>query len=95
MTHASETVIPSRPSLGCDKLGNQGAKYERTRLWQIPLSHHFSDSSMRLVDPVDSTICSVISSAAPVVETTLVASPTGLCGLVSLTGFSDSDSPDE
>ncbi|GKG60565.1 hypothetical protein Tco_0614127, partial [Tanacetum coccineum] len=35
-----------------------------------------------------------ISSAAPVVETTLVASPTGLCGLVPYTGF-DSDSPDE
>ncbi|GJX11553.1 hypothetical protein Tco_0201412 [Tanacetum coccineum] len=37
---------------------------------------------------------SVISSAAPVVETTLVASPTGLCGLVPYTG-SDSDTPDE
>ncbi|GJV50613.1 hypothetical protein Tco_1446354 [Tanacetum coccineum] len=31
---------------------------------------------------------------APVVETTLVASPTGLCGLVPYSGF-DSDSPDE
>ncbi|GJU36679.1 hypothetical protein Tco_1185033 [Tanacetum coccineum] len=30
----------------------------------------------------------------PMVETTLVASPTGLCGLVPYTG-SDSDSPDE
>ncbi|GKD67279.1 hypothetical protein Tco_1309387 [Tanacetum coccineum] len=36
----------------------------------------------------------VISSAAPMVETTLVASPTGLCGLVPYTG-SDSDSQDE
>ncbi|GKF76008.1 hypothetical protein Tco_0225452, partial [Tanacetum coccineum] len=36
----------------------------------------------------------VISSAAPVVKTTLVASPTGLCGLVPYSG-SDSDSPDE
>ncbi|GKE63299.1 hypothetical protein Tco_1513666, partial [Tanacetum coccineum] len=36
----------------------------------------------------------VISSAAPVVETTLVASPTGLCGLVPYSD-SDSDSPDE
>ncbi|GJR57233.1 hypothetical protein Tco_1499395 [Tanacetum coccineum] len=36
----------------------------------------------------------VISSAAPVVETTLVASPTRLCGLVPYSG-SDSDSPDE
>ncbi|GKG07775.1 hypothetical protein Tco_0330744, partial [Tanacetum coccineum] len=41
-----------------------------------------------------STIAPVISSVAPVVETTLVASPTGLCGLVPYTG-SDSDSPDE
>ncbi|GJR21110.1 hypothetical protein Tco_0969637 [Tanacetum coccineum] len=41
-----------------------------------------------------STIAPVISSAAPVVETTLVASPTGLCGLVPYSG-SDSDSPDE
>ncbi|GJX30391.1 hypothetical protein Tco_0238470 [Tanacetum coccineum] len=41
-----------------------------------------------------STIAPVISSAAHVVETTLVASPTGLCGLVPYTG-SDSDSPDE
>ncbi|GJT58430.1 putative reverse transcriptase domain-containing protein [Tanacetum coccineum] len=41
-----------------------------------------------------STIAPVISSAAPVVETTLVASPTGLCGLVPYSGFY-SDSPDE
>ncbi|GJV62991.1 hypothetical protein Tco_1473819 [Tanacetum coccineum] len=36
----------------------------------------------------------VISFAAPVVETTLVASPTGLCGLIPYSD-SDSDSPDE
>nr|GEU46252.1 hypothetical protein [Tanacetum cinerariifolium] len=36
----------------------------------------------------------VISSAAPVVETTIVASPTGLCGLVPYSD-SDSDSLDE
>ncbi|GJX98698.1 hypothetical protein Tco_0355717 [Tanacetum coccineum] len=41
-----------------------------------------------------STISPVISSAAPVVETTLVASPTGLCGLIPYSD-SDSDSPDE
>ncbi|GJS46351.1 hypothetical protein Tco_0596472 [Tanacetum coccineum] len=35
------------------------------------------------------TIAPVISSAAPVVEMTLVASPTGLCGLIP---YSDSDS---
>ncbi|GJZ21332.1 hypothetical protein Tco_0558371 [Tanacetum coccineum] len=41
-----------------------------------------------------STIAPVISSATPVVEMTLVALPTGLCGLVPYSG-SDSDSPDE
>ncbi|GJR79911.1 hypothetical protein Tco_0150696 [Tanacetum coccineum] len=41
-----------------------------------------------------STIAPIISSAAPVVETTLVASPTGLCGLVPCSS-SDSDSRDE
>ncbi|GJR10972.1 putative reverse transcriptase domain-containing protein [Tanacetum coccineum] len=41
-----------------------------------------------------STIALVISSAAHVVETTLVASPTGLCGLVPYSD-SDSNSPDE
>ncbi|GKC22779.1 hypothetical protein Tco_1024929 [Tanacetum coccineum] len=40
------------------------------------------------------TIAPVISSAAPVVETTFAASPTGLCGLVPYSGF-DSDSPNE
>ncbi|GKE93674.1 hypothetical protein Tco_1574769, partial [Tanacetum coccineum] len=47
-----------------------------------------------MVAPETSTIAPVISSAAPMVETTLVASPTGLCGLVPYTG-SDSDSPDK
>ncbi|GKF05989.1 hypothetical protein Tco_0036657, partial [Tanacetum coccineum] len=41
-----------------------------------------------------STIAPVISFAAHMVETTLVASPTGLYGLVPYSG-SDSDSPDE
>ncbi|GJR40171.1 reverse transcriptase domain-containing protein [Tanacetum coccineum] len=50
--------------------------------------------STSVVAPETSTIAHVISSAAPMVETTLVASPTGLCGLVPYSG-SDSDSPDE
>ncbi|GJT75572.1 putative ribonuclease H-like domain-containing protein [Tanacetum coccineum] len=50
--------------------------------------------STSVVAPDTSTITHVISYAAPVVETTLVASPTGLCGLVPYSG-SDSDSPDE
>ncbi|GJX33111.1 hypothetical protein Tco_0242966 [Tanacetum coccineum] len=47
-----------------------------------------------VVAPETSTIAPVTSSAAPMVETTRVASPTGLCGLVPYSG-SDSDSPDE
>ncbi|GJS42826.1 hypothetical protein Tco_0567869 [Tanacetum coccineum] len=47
-----------------------------------------------VVAPETSTIAPVISFVALVVETTLVASPTGLCGLVPYSGF-DSDSPDE
>ncbi|GKF59150.1 hypothetical protein Tco_0175936, partial [Tanacetum coccineum] len=47
-----------------------------------------------VVAPETSTIAPVISSAAPMVETTLFASPTRLCGLVPYTG-SDSDPPDE
>ncbi|GJU02623.1 putative reverse transcriptase domain-containing protein [Tanacetum coccineum] len=47
-----------------------------------------------MIAPETSAIAHVISSAAPVVETTLVASPTRLCGLVPYSD-SDSDSPDE
>ncbi|GJS71139.1 hypothetical protein Tco_0703980 [Tanacetum coccineum] len=50
--------------------------------------------STSVVASETSTITPVISSAAPVVETTLVASPTRLCGLVPYSD-SDSDSPDE
>ncbi|GKD26521.1 hypothetical protein Tco_1232735 [Tanacetum coccineum] len=47
-----------------------------------------------VVAPETSTIALVISSVAPVVETTLVTSPTRLCGLIPYSN-SDSDSPDE
>ncbi|GKD43721.1 putative reverse transcriptase domain-containing protein, partial [Tanacetum coccineum] len=50
--------------------------------------------STSVIAPETSTIAHVISSAAPVVETTLVASPTGLCSLVPYSD-SDFDSPDE
>ncbi|GJV65819.1 retrovirus-related pol polyprotein from transposon TNT 1-94 [Tanacetum coccineum] len=53
----------------------------------IAISSDFSDEKT-------STIAPIISSAAPVVETTLVASATGFCGLVPYSGY-DSDSPDE
>ncbi|GJZ25980.1 hypothetical protein Tco_0570233, partial [Tanacetum coccineum] len=54
----------------------------------IIISSDSSDESRLLY------IAPVISSAAPMVETTIVASPTRLCGLVPYTGF-DSDAPDE
>ncbi|GKC94559.1 hypothetical protein Tco_1160001, partial [Tanacetum coccineum] len=50
--------------------------------------------STSVVAPETSTIAHVISYAAPVVETTLVASPTGLCSLIPYSD-SDSDSPNE
>ncbi|GKE68946.1 hypothetical protein Tco_1527018, partial [Tanacetum coccineum] len=50
--------------------------------------------STSVVAPETSTIAPVISSATPVVETTLVASPTRLCGLIPYSD-SDSDSLDE
>ncbi|GJS71313.1 reverse transcriptase domain-containing protein [Tanacetum coccineum] len=50
--------------------------------------------STSVVAPETSTIAHVISPAALVVEMTLVASPTGLCGLIPYSD-SDSDSPDE
>ncbi|GJU16939.1 hypothetical protein Tco_1144905 [Tanacetum coccineum] len=50
--------------------------------------------SASMFAPETSTTAPAISSATLVVEMTLVASPTGLCGLVPYSG-SDSDSPDE
>ncbi|GKF29744.1 hypothetical protein Tco_0096086, partial [Tanacetum coccineum] len=50
--------------------------------------------STYVVAPETSTIAPVISFATPLVEMTLVASPTGLCGLVPYSS-SDSNSPDE
>ncbi|GKD30245.1 hypothetical protein Tco_1241023, partial [Tanacetum coccineum] len=50
--------------------------------------------SISVVAPETSTIAHVISYVAHVVETTLVASPTGSCGLIPYSD-SDFDSPDE
>ncbi|GKE51116.1 hypothetical protein Tco_1486272 [Tanacetum coccineum] len=50
--------------------------------------------STSVVAPETFTIAPVISFAAHVVETTLVASPTGLCGLVPYSDY-DSDLPDK
>ncbi|GJR78688.1 putative reverse transcriptase domain-containing protein [Tanacetum coccineum] len=50
--------------------------------------------STSVVAPETSTIALVISSTAPVVETTLVTSPTRLCGLIPYSD-SDSNSPDK
>nr|GEU45233.1 hypothetical protein [Tanacetum cinerariifolium] len=50
--------------------------------------------SISMVALETSTTAPIISFAALVVETTIVASPTGLCGLIPYSD-SDSDSPDE
>nr|GEX99235.1 putative reverse transcriptase domain-containing protein [Tanacetum cinerariifolium] len=50
--------------------------------------------SISMVAPETSTTALIISSVALVIETTIVASPTRLCGLVPYLD-SDSDSPDE
>nr|GEX92051.1 hypothetical protein [Tanacetum cinerariifolium] len=50
--------------------------------------------STSVIAPETSVIAPVISYASPMVETTIVASPTGLCGLVSYSN-SNSNSPDE
>nr|GFB57118.1 hypothetical protein [Tanacetum cinerariifolium] len=60
---------------------------------------HFGDipiviPSTSVISLESSAIAHVISSTAPVVETTIIASPTGLCGLVPYSDL-DSDSPDE
>ncbi|GJX95446.1 hypothetical protein Tco_0351244 [Tanacetum coccineum] len=83
MTSRPRTRIPSRPKCGITAL----------------LGYSFGDiptviTSTSVVAPETSTIAPVISSAAPMVETTLVASPIGLCGLVPYTG-SNSNPPDE
>nr|GEV09539.1 reverse transcriptase domain-containing protein [Tanacetum cinerariifolium] len=74
-------------------------------LWQLQLLLFLLNLLMRVWDhsPLGlfflviyktSAIALVISSAAFVVKTTIVASPTGMCGLVPYSD-SDSDSPDE
>nr|GEX46565.1 hypothetical protein [Tanacetum cinerariifolium] len=50
--------------------------------------------SISMVAPETSTTALVISSAAPVIETTIITSPTRLCGLVPYSD-SNSNSPDE
>ncbi|GJR65631.1 hypothetical protein Tco_0011696 [Tanacetum coccineum] len=60
----------------------------------IIISSDSLDESVGSPPSQSSTICSCISSSAPIVETTLVASTTGSCGLVLIT-VPNSDSPDE
>ncbi|GJY79054.1 putative reverse transcriptase domain-containing protein [Tanacetum coccineum] len=67
------------------------------RSWQLQQMRCLHQSTFPVISsvaPETYTLALVISSVAPVVETTFVASPTGLCGLVPYSG-SDSDSPDE
>ncbi|GJV67848.1 putative ribonuclease H-like domain-containing protein [Tanacetum coccineum] len=78
-------------SIRCDSVATLAKAYSQIS-WQLQLSLFLLILSDENVET--STIAPVISSAAPMVETTRVASPTGLCGLVPYTG-SDSDSPHE
>ncbi|GKA87387.1 hypothetical protein Tco_0809151 [Tanacetum coccineum] len=77
------------PVWGCDRLVIR-AKVIENQIMAASAIAISSDSS----DEKTSTTAPVISSATPVVETTLVASPTGLCGLIPYSD-SNSDSPDE
>ncbi|GJT34724.1 putative reverse transcriptase domain-containing protein [Tanacetum coccineum] len=108
MTSRPRIRIPSRPRLGVWTIGSWQLQLSlfllilRMRVWDHrPLGLFFLVDILLVIlftsvgcTLKTSTIAPVISSAAPVVETTLVASPTGLCGLVPYSG-SDSDSPDE
>ncbi|GJV86113.1 hypothetical protein Tco_1526011 [Tanacetum coccineum] len=85
----SDTQCPSRPRLGYDRFYIRAKVIENQIMAASAIAISFDSS-----DEKTSTIAPVISSAAHVVETTLVASPTGLCGLVPYSG-SDSDSPDK
>nr|GFA31022.1 hypothetical protein [Tanacetum cinerariifolium] len=81
MTSRPRIRIPSMPRLG---------DHRPLGLFSIPTVIH----SISMVAQETSTDAPVISFAAPVVETTIVASPTGLCSLVPYSDL-DSDSPDE
>nr|GEY37427.1 hypothetical protein [Tanacetum cinerariifolium]GEY37443.1 hypothetical protein [Tanacetum cinerariifolium] len=92
MTSRPRTCIPSRPRLGCDRLVSEpGSPPSQVILFgDIPTVI----PTTSVITPETSAIAPVISSAALVVEITILASPTGLCGLVPYSN-SDSDSPDE
>ncbi|GJS77958.1 hypothetical protein Tco_0727839 [Tanacetum coccineum] len=83
-----------RPGLvwGCDRLVIRAKVIENQVILFGDIPTVIPSTSM--VAPKTSAIAPVISYVAPMVETTLVASPIGLCGLVPYSG-SDSDSPDE
>ncbi|GJV43203.1 DNA helicase [Tanacetum coccineum] len=91
-----EEKLKTSPVWGCDRLVIRAKVIENQIMAAsaIAISSDSSDESVGSPPSQISTIAHVISSAAPVVETTLVASPTGLCGLVPYSD-SDSDSPDE
>ncbi|GKF97348.1 hypothetical protein Tco_0293169, partial [Tanacetum coccineum] len=99
MTSRPRHVFCPGPVRGCDRLlllsdssdKSVGSPPSRVILFgDIPTVI----PSTSVVAPETSTISPVILSAAPMVETTLVASPTGLCGLIPYSD-SDSDSRDE
>ncbi|GKA07759.1 putative reverse transcriptase domain-containing protein [Tanacetum coccineum] len=85
---------------GCDRLVSRAKVIENQSVGSPPTRVIlFGDiptviPSTSVFAPETTTTAPVISSAAPVFETAIVASPTGLCGLV-LYSDSDSNSPDE
>ncbi|GJX08382.1 hypothetical protein Tco_0196314 [Tanacetum coccineum] len=102
MMSCPQTRIPSKAPLRCEQMVIRSHGYrEPDESVGSPSSRVilFGDiptviPSTSVVALETSTIAPIISFAAPVVETTLVASPTGLCGLVPYSD-SNSDSPDE
>ncbi|GKB12938.1 hypothetical protein Tco_0846861 [Tanacetum coccineum] len=97
MTSRPRTRIPSRPVWGCDRLVIR-AKVIENQIMADSASLFSSDSSDESVGSPPSSrilLLLLLSFLCPLLgSTTLVASPTGLCGLDPYSG-SDSDSPDE
>nr|GEX12789.1 putative reverse transcriptase domain, retroviral aspartyl protease [Tanacetum cinerariifolium] len=96
----SSIYLHSRNVIPNDAIKFQIGPFGGVKDWITALSgYSFGDiptviPSTFVITPESSAIVLVISSAAHVVETTIVASPTGLCGLVPYSDL-DSDSPDE
>nr|GEV51900.1 hypothetical protein [Tanacetum cinerariifolium] len=82
------------PVWGCDRLVIRAKVIENQIVWDHRRDIPIIIPSTSVIAPQTFAIALVISSATLMVEMTLVASPTGLCGLVPYLNF-DSDLPDE